>query len=165
VTDKAQMIDLNMDLANVLLLTSDFEGAAAAYRDVLSLDPGNVSALNNIAFVTAQELKDPAKAMPYAEQAAQLAPQDGSVLDTVGWVHFLAGNTDKARQYLTDSLRLDKNNGTTHVHMAEVLVKTGDFDGAVKQLDEAEKQRLDSSTKKKIDTLREEIGKKRTPAG
>ncbi len=150
---------LNTGLASYLFATGDMRGAAEAYDVVIRLQPSNAEALNNLAFLKADELDEAAAALPLAERLLQLAPQNATFLDTVGWVYFKSGDTEKAQQHLNASLAILPA-ADTYVHLAAVLVRSGDAPGAEKQLQEAEKLKPSEETQQRIKALRDDIQKK-----
>jgi tetratricopeptide (TPR) repeat protein len=154
---------VNYDLASFLLASGDVRGAAEAYDIVLRIQPTNVSALNNLAYVRAEELADAPAALPLADRLLQLAPQQAPVLDTVGWVYFKNGDLEKARDYLQQSVTIQPA-VDTYVHLAAVVAKMGDGAGAENQLKEAEKLRPDARSQQKIKALRDDIEKSRQQA-
>ncbi len=162
--DKALLAQLQVDLGDILMVSGRPVEAAAAYEAVISLNPNSVRALNNLAYVVAEDLKDPARALPYAERVAQLSPKDASILDTAGWVSYLAGNVSKAREYLELSLNIDPKGQMPHLHLAEVLIKGAEYDRAEHLLKEVEKQDIATSIRQKVAELRNAIGKARTGA-
>jgi len=95
--------------------------ARARYEDMLKIDPYNIIALNNLAFLLMDHFNDPKAALPYSTTAAALVPQDPSVLDTVGWNMVLLGNLDGGIAALRKSIGLDDGLPTVHYHVAEAL--------------------------------------------
>jgi len=78
-------------LAEQALRAGDLKTAVAQYQVVVSQQPNNIGALNNLAWAGGQ-LGDP-KAMSYAERALKLAPDSPPVLDTAGVLLVTAGDT------------------------------------------------------------------------
>jgi tetratricopeptide (TPR) repeat protein len=113
--------------------------------------------LNNLAYIYADLLNQPQKALPFAEKAGELRPKDPSVLDTCGWVNFLVGNVDKAKEHLRASIKLDEKSAATQVHYAHVLFKSGDKAGAIDHLKQAGELKPDPETQAKIQKLQQEI--------
>ena len=72
--------------------------AAEQYRRIIALQPNNPIALNNLAYDMAVREKKPAEALPMARKALALAPREPTILDTVGWIEFLLGNTAEAAE-------------------------------------------------------------------
>jgi tetratricopeptide (TPR) repeat protein len=64
------------------------------------------------------------------ERAVALAPQDGYILDSLGWVEFRLGNLDQALTHLQRAFGL-KADAEIAAHWGEVLWVKGDRDGAL----------------------------------
>ena len=65
--------------------------SVAQMQRVISEDHDNVPALNYLAFTFADQDRDLDQAAEYATRALTLSPEDGYILDTVGWVNFKRG--------------------------------------------------------------------------
>jgi len=85
-------------LAGLELRTGNQSGAVAQYRAILAVDSSNVAALNNLAYYSAAD--NPDTAIKYAQQAAELAPFDASVQDTLGWIYYRKGVFPSAVRHL-----------------------------------------------------------------
>lgn len=108
----------------------DLPGAARDYKAILELQPDNVLALNNLAWI-AGELKDP-KAIEYAEKAHALAPGNAAVLDTLGVLVVAKGDVKRGVDLLTQAVALAPNAAMIRLNLARALVKDGQK-GAAKQ--------------------------------
>ncbi len=111
--------------AHLLQLDGELEASRKAYETLLSRQPNMVQALNNLAYLLADKLNRPAEALPYAERARKLRPGNPDVLDTVGWVYFLAGRPGRAEAALLEAVRLGPDNFVAHYHLAQVLARSG----------------------------------------
>jgi len=69
-------------------------GAAIQYRAVLDVDASNLFALNNLAYALVGA--DPDEASKLAQRAAELAPDNATVQDTLGWAYCRKGNYNMA---------------------------------------------------------------------
>lgn len=105
--------------------TGDAAEAAKTYEELLRADPTNVAALNNLAYLKLDRLNQAAEALPYAERAAELAPNNGSVLDTLGWAYLRNNELVRAESTLLEALRLEPENLAVLSHVAEMYLKTG----------------------------------------
>ncbi len=90
---RAQLI-----LAEVCEESGDIDGAIGNYAAVAEADGNNVAALNNLAVLLARS--DPNRALVYAERAAELAPGNAAIEDTVGWILYRQGSLDRALDHL-----------------------------------------------------------------
>jgi tetratricopeptide (TPR) repeat protein len=87
-----------LDFALALDRTGDWRNAQKAYSMVIALDPKNVTALNNLAYLLAQHDGDLDDALMYAERAARLGPDRAEAQDTLGYIHIRRGELDAALQ-------------------------------------------------------------------
>jgi len=83
--------DAHLLLANVEEASGDHADALGEYQKVVDEDPKNAEALNNLAYLLVDFKKQPDAALPYAQKAQQLAPNDPNYEDTVGWVFYQKG--------------------------------------------------------------------------
>lgn len=91
------------------------------FKKALSLKPNYPSALNNLAFIYAEEGRDLKTALEYARQVYKLYPENPVYLDTLGWVYFKSGNLESALTYLRQALDKAKNNREIALHIKRVL--------------------------------------------
>lgn len=120
--------------AETLMADKQYPQAAHQLESVLKLEPRNVQALNNQAW-TYQQLKDE-RALPTAEQAFQLAGNKPAVMDTLGWILVEQHPDDAGRglAILQKASALAPQARDIRYHVAVALYKTGNKDGARKEL-------------------------------
>ncbi len=106
-------------LGGAQLQSQHSEEAMQNYRAVLKLDAGNLEALNNLAFLTADTGGSLEEALKLATEASQKAPKQPNIADTMGFV----------RQY--------PSNPTFRYHHGLALLETGDKAGAKAELQAA----------------------------
>lgn len=107
--------------------------AAAELEASLKQDPANAAALNNLALAY-QQLKD-ARAEPTAAAALKLAPDNPVILDTLGWIMVDRGDAARGLAILRQASANDPAARDIRYHLAAALKKSGDLDGARKELD------------------------------
>jgi Flp pilus assembly protein TadD len=100
---------------------------------IIDIDPDNVAALNNAAWF-AHERADP-RALPYAEHAAELAPDNAAVLDTLGWILTQQRRAGDALEHLTRAAQLAPDALEIHYHLAVAQVQLGQTEAARRTLD------------------------------
>jgi tetratricopeptide (TPR) repeat protein len=126
-----------------LLLAAEYERskehdrAMERYRALLSIDPKDPIALNNLAYALAVHKGQLNEALGHAERAYALAPNSPSVADTLGWIQHLQGRHQEAARLLALAVRLAPGNGEIRLHSAVVQAATGALDAAKKELEEA----------------------------
>src|SRR5581483_9228384 len=113
-------------LARELEHAGRFNEAIAAYRTVLQLNPKNIFALNNLAFLLADRGQDLDAEQQMAESARRMANDSVAVADTLGWIYLKKGLTSSALQVFERLVRTDPKNATYRYHFAATLLATGD---------------------------------------
>jgi tetratricopeptide (TPR) repeat protein len=103
---------------------NQWKAAIEHYQVVVKAAPGNVAALNNLAW-SMNEAKDP-RALEVAEQAMTLAPQSAAVIDTVGIILLEKGDSKRAVELLKRAAGLAPKAADIRFHYAQALAKSGD---------------------------------------
>jgi len=133
----APMLQLH---ASVYYQLQQYDKAWPIYEKLLKVTPDNVSVLNNAAYLLAEELDQPARALSLAQRAVELAPKEpiaqASILDTLGWVQFRNGSVDQAEVTLRRSLAQHPL-APVHLHLARVLIDKSQTDAARRQIEAA----------------------------
>ena len=108
----------HMIRADFLMLNERGIVAASHYEEVISRQPNNIAALNNLAWL----LKDnsSARALELASRARNLAPENPAVLDTYGWIQHLAGNHSEAESAVEKALALAPDNAEIRAHLETI---------------------------------------------
>jgi cellulose synthase operon protein C len=119
-------------LAEAYVRTGNMAAARQEYEHLRALAPKDAGVLNNLANVLLR-LND-AQALPVAEQALALAPDDYVTIDTTGWAAYHAGKLDRAVQLLRDARLRSPESGEVRYHLAAALVKIGRKDEARDEL-------------------------------
>jgi len=103
----------------------DYPRAVDNFRKGLDLDPKNVTALNNLAYLLATQPTHLDEALKYAQQAKEIAPDRSDVDDTIGWVLYNRGVYPSALTYLESAVKKN-NNPAIRYHLAMAYAKVGD---------------------------------------
>ena len=109
--------------------------ARSNYEFVIKAAPDDADVLNNLANVLLRQ-KDPT-AIKLAEQAVAKRPSNANAIDTLGWILFQNGQTDRALTMLRDARLRDPLNPEIRYHLAVVLSKTGRTREAREELEAA----------------------------
>lgn len=147
---------LLMNLGKYALIGKEYQAAVDAFDQVIELDPNNTVALNNAAFVYAERLGDPSTALGLVKHAAELRPDDPSILDTLGWVQYHLQRFDEAEDPLRRSVSLLESAESMY-HLASVLFKQGRLDVAQTYVNRAIELRPDPQTQAEIERLEDDI--------
>jgi putative PEP-CTERM system TPR-repeat lipoprotein len=133
IRDHPQDIAMRLYLADAELRKKDYPAAVKGYKEILSIQPENTFALNNLAW-TLGELKDPS-ALGYAEKAYGLAPANAAIADTFGWMLVERGDTKRGVEILAKAAEAAPEVLAIRMHYAKALLKAGDKSGARKELE------------------------------
>jgi tetratricopeptide (TPR) repeat protein len=121
-------------LAELLGATGDQASSIAEYRSVLALNGSDVFALNNLAYALGGTSPD--EALKYAQQAAELAPDNAAVQDTLGWIYYRKGIYQSAVNYLKAAVAKEPT-PRRQFHLAMSYLKAGDRELGQKTLQTA----------------------------
>ncbi len=124
-SNTAARVQIERIAALAMLQNRDYAGARDAYLRLLKDDPDNFEVLNNLAFILASNLDDPQAALPMAKRAAEQAPNNAQILDTLGWTHYQVGDTPNARAVLERSILARPLPANTY-HLGRIYLETGD---------------------------------------
>jgi putative PEP-CTERM system TPR-repeat lipoprotein len=122
---------------NVLYAMGRKKEAIEEYQKVLRLSPNHALALNNLAYLHAEENKDKPLALVYASRAFMLAPQNDNVRDTLGYVLLKNGKVDQGLVMLKKASEGSPKNPSIQYHLALAYKERGDSARAVEHLQKA----------------------------
>jgi tetratricopeptide (TPR) repeat protein len=144
-------IAAQLRLANQYGRSQEHRKAVERYRIVIEAQPRNAVALNNLAYALGVHLKNPEEALPFARRAVAAEPESGGMLDTLGWMEYLSGNTAVAAKLLADASRRIPESSEIRLHTSIVFAAVGSWTESETHLKEA--LRLDPSLAKREDVL------------
>jgi tetratricopeptide (TPR) repeat protein len=116
-------------------------------RHLVQLRPDYAHAYNALGYTFADRNIRLKEAYELIDKALQLAPDDGFILDSMGWVQYRLGNLSAARDYLGRAYRL-KPEADVAAHLGEVMWLQGDHEAARKIWREASHRESDNETLK-----------------
>ncbi len=119
-------------LASIYQIQEQYPKAEKVYLDVLKLRPEHTQTLNNLAYMYADQINKPKKALQYAQKAYIINPASPNVLDTYGWTLAILKKYDEAEKYLTRSIRLENSLAESRYHLGWVYEKTNRMNQAMK---------------------------------
>ncbi len=92
--------DVLASLAFICWENRDIDKCLEYYERSLEKDSDNVTALNGMGYVLAEEGRDLTRALGYCKKALDNAPQNAASLDSLGWVYYKLGLLEEAAKYL-----------------------------------------------------------------
>lgn len=120
-------------LGSAALAQSDLTAAEARYRQVLTHQPENAASLNNLAWILVKQGKP--GALQLAEQAVKLTPTYAPFLDTLAMALAFEKQWAKAIEWQNKALAMAPEAHGMRLHLARLLVGSGDSAGAKVELD------------------------------
>ncbi len=127
--------------------------AKPIYEQILRIEPDNVLALNNLAFIKAEEGIDLDQALSYAQRAKQRVPQNPDISDTLGWIYIKKNLSDDAVRIFRELVKEKPENATYRYHLAMALFQKGDRPTAKQECEVALKNNPSKDEQTKIKEL------------
>ncbi|MBW8042201.1 MAG: tetratricopeptide repeat protein [Planctomycetes bacterium] len=128
-------------LALLLQITGRPAESAVLYGQILTIQPDNVKAINNLAWILCENQGKRKEALKLAERGLKIAPNYIDLIDTRGVIYYRIGQFEKARQDFNNCLKLYPKGTlaatTTHFHLGRALIKIDQKDGAINNLNRA----------------------------
>jgi tetratricopeptide (TPR) repeat protein len=132
-----RLTDAQLQLASAAEERKDFDAAITRYRAILAVEPSHIVALNNLAYLLADQKNQAKDALPLAERAYQLSRQAAVVADTLAWVHYKLGNAQAALPLIERAFQQAPKNADIALHAAEIQLAAGNLPQAKISLDTA----------------------------
>jgi tetratricopeptide (TPR) repeat protein len=122
---------------SVLYAMGKKKEASDEYQRVLRLSPNHAMALNNLAYLYAEDNKNPSQALMYATRAFMLAPQNDFIRDTFGYVLLKNNKIDQGLSMLKKASESSPKNPSICYHLALAYKEKGDQARAAENLQKA----------------------------
>jgi Flp pilus assembly protein TadD len=103
----------------------DVKGSEESLRRILSKEPDNATALNNLGYFLVQRNERLDEALLMIQRAVRADPTNASFLDSLGWAFFRLGRFEEAERNLVEAARLDQTSATIHEHLGDTYQKRG----------------------------------------
>lgn len=132
-----QAAGAQLQLAVMFEQLGEGDKAIERYRLVLDAQPNHVVALNNLAYALAVRKNALDDALPLAQRAVRLAPNNPTIIDTLAWIQHLRGDHAEAAALMTRAVQKSTGNARIHLNAAIVFEAAADRRRAETQLDEA----------------------------
>lgn len=134
---------------------SDWATAEPDILQALKLSPNQPYVLNYLAYRWAQQGKNLVQAQRMLLDAVSLVPNDGALLDSLGFVELQLKNTQQALELLISAVQLAPSNPEVNAHLGDAFRQAGQNLQAIYQWDRALSLNPDGKLKS---LLEEQIG-------
>ncbi|PFG54804.1 tetratricopeptide repeat protein [Marinobacter sp. LV10R520-4] len=111
-------VTILMAQADLQMNQQQNQPAIELYEQVVTAQPNNVVALNNLAWLLREQ--NNSRAIELAGRASKLAPNAPDILDTHGWVLHLGGDHEQAKVIIEKALALAPENAEIQTHLKTI---------------------------------------------
>ena len=144
-----------MALAEYYREVEDLNNSIAAYERVIADEPENGVALNNLAWT--YYLADDPRAIEMARRAYEVMPDNGAIVDTLGWIMVQRGSVEDGEVLLRKAVEMENGRSEIRYHHAVALVKLGEEDEARLALEQVIESGEEFSARRDAEKLLEEL--------
>lgn len=98
----------------------------ASYREAIRLDKDNAHACNDLGYLYADSGTNLAEALRLTTHALDLKPNDGYIMDSVGWTYYKMGRYPDAVEHLKKAVELVPSLADLRLHLGLAYEAAGD---------------------------------------
>jgi len=106
-------------------------------KQVIEIDPSHAEALNYLGYTYADLGKNLDEAEILIKKAMKYKPNDGYIMDSLGWVYYKQGLFDKALEFLEEAGKLVSDDPTILEHLGDAYQKINAHRKALKYYNKA----------------------------
>ncbi|MFN0163557.1 MAG: XrtA/PEP-CTERM system TPR-repeat protein PrsT [Burkholderiales bacterium] len=132
--ERPRDVAFRMHLGDVASARKEYAQAVTSYRSVLEIQPENAIVLNNLAWALGKQ--GSAEALPTAEKAHRLMPDQPAIMDTLGVIAAEGGDVKRGLDLLAKALKAAPQASGIRLNYARVLIKAGQKADARRELEE-----------------------------
>jgi len=146
---------LHFELGLLLERSNRTDEAIAEMQKVLELQPKHADALNFIGYSWADQNQNLEEALNYILRAIELKPENGFIIDSLGWVYFRMGRFEEAAEALEHAVNIQPSDPHIFEHLGDAYRALGEDAKAIHAYEKAyalfENKDKKSAIKEKID--------------
>jgi len=105
--------------------TGQWTQAEADFQSALLISPNEAEVLNYLGYMWVVRDENIAEAFDMIERAAAITPEQGHIIDSLGWAHYVRGNYELAVQYLERAVELSPEAPTINYHLGDAYWQVG----------------------------------------
>jgi len=107
-----------------------FPLAEADFLRALELNPGQPQVLNYLGYSWVDKGMNLERALGMIQQAVAAAPNDGFIIDSLGWAYYRLGRFDEAVEKLEQAVNIRPNDAEINDHLGDAYWRVGRTDEA-----------------------------------
>ena len=136
----------------------DIEKTDELLQKAVSLDGKNPIYLNYLGYTWVERNKNLQQALQMIQDAVKQAPNDGNLLDSLGWAYYTIGDYEAALPVLEKAVEYEAGNAVINDHLGDVYWRLGRYRDARFQWEHARSLKQ-NNTEKRREQLSEKIEK------
>ena len=105
--------------------SSQWPRAEADLKRALELDPEQPMALNYLGYSWIDRGENLSEGLKLIQRAVELRPNDGYIVDSLGWAFYRLGDFSRASQFLERAIELLPEDPTINDHLGDAYWRTG----------------------------------------
>jgi tetratricopeptide (TPR) repeat protein len=103
----------------------EWDAAALDLQEALRLEPDQPQVLNYLGYSWVDRGENLQVALGMLEKAVELRPQDGFIIDSLGWAYFKVGRFDDAVSWLERAVEAEPGDPVINDHLGDAYWRTG----------------------------------------
>jgi len=135
--EQPRLVPVQILLAQMYERRADSNQAITHYKKALELDPVNIIAKNNLAWIYAENGGNIDVALRLAQEAEEARPDDPSISDTLAWIYVKKQSYENAIKLLQSSVTKDPKKAVYRYHLGMAYYQAGRKPEAKGALEEA----------------------------
>ena len=118
------------ELGALMEKAGDFKGAMENMRQAIELNPLHSNAHNFLGYMYALEGHDLDQALVHLKKALTTQPRNGYFLDSLGWIYFKKGESEKALTQIQKAMIYTDPDPVLYDHLGDILFSLKNYDEA-----------------------------------
>lgn len=123
--NKRLLTDALIALSSAQERAGDPKSSEDSLRRVLTQEPDNATALNNLGYFLIERNEKLPEALSLIQGAVRAEPYNSSYLDSLGWAYFKLGKLDEAERNLIEAAKRDSTSTTIQEHLGDLYERQG----------------------------------------
>ncbi|HVO04010.1 MAG TPA: tetratricopeptide repeat protein [Candidatus Cybelea sp.] len=104
---------------------NQWDKAEPDFLKALELSPDQPYVLNYLAYTWVEKRQHLDEALKMLQKAVDARPEEGFIVDSLGWAYYQLGNYDKAVGYLERAVELEPNDPVLNDHLGDAYWRVG----------------------------------------
>ncbi len=118
------------ELGALMEKAGDYKGAIANMRQAIELNPLHSNAHNFLGYMYALEGHNLDQALEHLKKALTIQPRNGYFLDSLGWIYFKKGESEKALTQIQKAMIYTEPDPVLYDHLGDILFSLKNYDEA-----------------------------------